>query len=67
MLIYSAGVALYFAYIGCADGLTGILLWPAVVLHFALTALLAVASIRQFQDRATPPRVAARDMHGRRL
>ena len=33
MLIYSATVALYLAYVGIADGLTGAFLWPAVVLH----------------------------------
>ena len=40
MLTYSALVALYLAYLGFAAGLTGILLWPAVVLHLVLTALL---------------------------
>jgi hypothetical protein len=40
MLIYSAVVTLYLAYVGFAVGLTGILLWPAVVLHLILTALL---------------------------
>jgi hypothetical protein len=44
MLIYSATVTLYLAYIGFAGGLTGILLWPAVVLHVILTALLTWAS-----------------------
>jgi hypothetical protein len=41
MLIYGAAVTLYLAYVGFAGGLTGILLWPAVVLHAILTALLA--------------------------
>ncbi len=41
MLIYSAAVTLYLAYVGFAGGLSGILLWPAVVLHVILTALLA--------------------------
>lgn len=40
MLTYSAAVTLYLAYIGFASGLGGILLWPAVVLHMILTALL---------------------------
>ena len=44
MLTYSAAVTLYLAYVGFAGGLTGILLWPAVVLHLILTALLARAS-----------------------
>ena len=43
MLIYSAGATAYLAYIGAVGGSTGILLWPAVVLHATLTALLARA------------------------
>ena len=46
MLTYSAAVTLYLAYVGFAGGLTGILLWPAVVLHVILTALLTRASAR---------------------
>lgn len=53
MLTYSALVALYLAYLGFA-GLTGIFLWPAVILHAILTALLAWA----LQGRKT---VRARD------
>jgi hypothetical protein len=41
MLAYSAAVTLYLGYLGFVGGLTGILLWPAVVLHLILTALLA--------------------------
>ena len=44
MLTYSAAVTLYLAYVGFAGGFGGILLWPAVVLHVILTALLARAS-----------------------
>ncbi len=40
MLTYSALVALYLAYLGLAAGLTGILLWPAVILHVILSVLL---------------------------
>jgi hypothetical protein len=40
MLSYSAAVTLYLAYVGFAGGLTGILLWPAVVGHVILTGLL---------------------------
>ena len=43
MLTYSAAVTLYLAYVGFAGGLTGILLWPVVVLHVILTALLTRA------------------------
>ncbi|MGA8053156.1 MAG: hypothetical protein WCA12_04740 [Burkholderiales bacterium] len=45
MLTYSAAVTLYLAYLGFAGGMNGILLWPAVVLHAVLTALLARASV----------------------
>jgi hypothetical protein len=40
MLIYSAVVTLFLAYLGLAGGIGGILLWPAVVLHAILTLLL---------------------------
>jgi hypothetical protein len=46
MLTYSAGVTLYLAYVGIAGGLRGVLLWPAVLLHVILTALLARAFTR---------------------
>lgn len=52
MLIYSASVTLYLAYVGVAGGVTGILLWPAVVLHVILTALLIRASTRTSEWRA---------------
>ena len=44
MLTYGVAVTLYLAYVGFAGGLTGILLWPAVVLHGILTVLLVRAS-----------------------
>jgi len=50
MLIYGAAVALYLAYLGLTGGSTGILLWPAVVLHVILTALLIRTSMN---DRET--------------
>ena len=40
MLSYSSLATLYLAYLGFAGGWTGFLLWPAVVLHVILTALL---------------------------
>jgi hypothetical protein len=40
MLTYGALATLYLAYIGFAGGFTGMLLWPAVVLHVILTVLL---------------------------
>jgi hypothetical protein len=44
MLTYSAAVTLYLAYVGLAGGFAGVLLWPAVVLHAILTALLTRAA-----------------------
>ena len=46
MLTYSAAVTLYLAYVGFAGVLTGILLWPAVVIHAILTFLLARSSLK---------------------
>jgi hypothetical protein len=43
MLTYSAAVALYLAYVGVASGSAGMLLWPAVVVHVILAALLVRA------------------------
>jgi hypothetical protein len=42
MLTYSTLVMLYLAYLGLAEGLTGILLWPAVILHAILSASLVL-------------------------
>ena len=50
MLTYSALVTLYLAFVGFAGGLTGILLWPAVVLHLILTALLTFNFTRKLHD-----------------
>ncbi|MDD5268168.1 MAG: hypothetical protein PHO08_13730 [Methylococcales bacterium] len=50
MLTYSAAVTLYLAYLGFAGGLSGILLWPMVVLHLILTALLIWASTSEKQQ-----------------
>jgi hypothetical protein len=43
MLAYSTVVTLYLAYLGFAGGSTGVLLWPAVALHVALSVLLGRA------------------------
>ncbi|HEV2156051.1 hypothetical protein [Bradyrhizobium sp.] len=40
MLIYSGAITLFLAYVGFADRLGGVLLWPAVALHLVLTTLL---------------------------
>jgi hypothetical protein len=49
MLIYSTAIALFLAYLGFAGGFTGLLLWPAVVLHVILTMLLIGALARDKQ------------------
>ena len=46
MLIYSAVVTLYLAYLGFAEGLTGALLWPAVLLHLLLSIFLGRTWLR---------------------
>ena len=51
MLTYSAATTLYLAYVGFVGGMTGILLWPAVVLHVILTALLVRASTRDKETK----------------
>jgi len=51
MLTYSAAVTLYLAYVGFVGGMIGILLWPAVVLHVILTALLTRASTSEKETK----------------
>jgi hypothetical protein len=63
MLTYSAVVTLYLAFVGFAGGLTGILLWPAVVLHVILMALLLstrASTSPPGPKRQTPPPVSDR-------
>ena len=40
MLLYNALIALFLAYLFVAEHMSGILLWPAVVLHAAVALLL---------------------------
>ena len=47
MLIYSALVTLYLAYLGFVASLAGVLLWPVVIIHAILTALLAREALRR--------------------
>jgi hypothetical protein len=47
MLIYSALVTLYLAYLGVAGGFAGVFLWPAVALHAVLSIFLSRAWARQ--------------------
>lgn len=41
LLIYSAAVTLYLSIIGLGGGLTGVLLWPVILLHLILSIVLA--------------------------
>jgi hypothetical protein len=45
MLAYSTGVTTYLAYLGLSGAASGLLLWPAVVLHVILSVLLARACL----------------------
>jgi hypothetical protein len=40
MLAYNALIALYLGYLGAFENVDGVLLWPAVVLHAGIAALL---------------------------
>jgi len=51
MLTYSALVTLYLASLGLAGEVTGVLLWPAVVLHLILTVLLILAATHDRKTR----------------
>jgi hypothetical protein len=46
MLTYCALVTLYLAYLGLMGDAMGVLLWPAVILHVVLTALLTMNIVR---------------------
>jgi hypothetical protein len=52
MLVYTVGVAAYLAYLGIAARLIGTFLWPAVIAHTILAALLIHASTK---GRKTKP------------
>ena len=46
MLVYGGAAAAYLAYVGLAERMVGVLLWPAVALHLILVASLVWASKR---------------------
>ena len=52
MLAYNALATLYLAYVGLGAEFAGELLWPAVVLHAALTALLVRAWVQSRKPAA---------------
>ncbi|WP_296522843.1 hypothetical protein [Rhodoplanes sp.] len=54
MLTYSAGVALYLAWVGLTAESTGVFLWPAVAIHAALSATLALDRSTEGDTRSVP-------------
>ncbi len=54
MLTYSAAVTLYLAYVGFAGDFAGILLWPAVVVHVALTVGCVAQLLRKQPESEHP-------------
>jgi hypothetical protein len=46
MLLYNILATAYLAYVGIGTEFVGLLLWPAVVVHALLTALLGFASLK---------------------
>ena len=53
MVTYSVLAMLYLIYIGVRGGGVGLLLWPGVVVHAILIALLGGAWLRQRKSPAT--------------
>lgn len=49
MLIYSAAVALYLAYLGIVGSLGGVLLWPAVTIHAILSLFLSSSALEFYR------------------
>jgi len=49
MVTYSVTVALLLSYLGLLGGASGLLLWPAVIAHGVLAALLSRGLIRGAQ------------------
>ena len=55
MLIYNSLAAAYLAYLRVGSGFSGILLWPAIVLH-AVLALLFARAVWKESSQASPRR-----------
>lgn len=46
MLTYGGAITLYLAYLGLTGASSGVVLWPAVIFHIVLTALLLRSFVR---------------------
>src|SRR5512132_2082354 len=55
MFTYCALVTLYLAYLGIAREFSGILLWPAMLLHAVLTVLLTKSWFKERGRTVTRP------------
>jgi hypothetical protein len=55
MLTYNLLVTAYLTYLGFGGELVGILLWPAVVIHAALTLLFAYVGFNNQPTKAATP------------
>ncbi len=55
MSVYNALIALYLGYLGAFQHASGLLLWPAVLLH-AVVAVLLVRNERSASASAASPR-----------
>ena len=55
MLTYNLLVTAYLTYLGFGGELVGILLWPAVVIHAALTLLFAYVGFNNQRTKAATP------------
>jgi hypothetical protein len=51
MVVYSAGITVLLTAVGLTGALTGVLLWPVIILHAAVTVLLVASHSRSsFRD-----------------
>ena len=50
MLLYNAGISLYLAYLATVRHMGGFLLWPAVVVHGVVAALLIWTWVRRAKN-----------------
>jgi hypothetical protein len=53
MLVYNAFATLYLLHLGIGGEWVGLLLWPAALLHAALTLWCVVANLRR-EDAPAP-------------
>ncbi len=52
LCIYNVGAAIVFVILGTTGGMNGILLWPAVILHALIGAVMLWVISAHFRDRS---------------